>query len=285
MIDQLREQEAVEVICCAFDVAPSSYYEYRQREQKPDVERLLLRSKIKELFRLSRNSAGARSLMGMMRELGYRIGRFKVGRLMEEANLVCKQPGPHKYKLAEVERVDIPNRLDRQFDVEAPDQVWCGDISYIWAGNRWHYLAVVMDLYRRRIVGWALSDKADAHLAVRALDMAYEQRGRPNTVLFHSDQGSQYASRLFRQRLWRYRMVQSMSRRGNCWDNAPMERLFRSLKTEWVPGLGYDCETEAKRDLCFYLMDYYNWTRPHTFNEGVPPAKAENPSKPVSGLC
>ena len=165
----------------------------------------------------------------MMRELGFRIGRYKVGRLMDEANLVCKQPGPHKYKLAEVERVDIPNLLDRQFDVAAPDRVWCGDISYIWAGNRWHYLAVVLDLHRRRVVGWALSDRADAQLAAKALDMAYEQRGRPDSVLFHSDQGSQYASRLFRQRLWRYRMVQSMSRRGNCWDNAPMERLFRSL--------------------------------------------------------
>jgi putative transposase len=121
--------------------------------------------------------------------------------------------------------------------------------------------------------------------AAKALEMAYEQRGRPDAVMFHSDQGSQYASRLFRQRLWRYRMVQSMSRRGNCWDNAPMERLFRSVKTEWVPGLGYDSESEAKRDLSFYLMDYYNWVRPHTFNEGVPPAKAENLSKSLSGFC
>jgi len=134
-------------------------------------------------------------------------------------------------------------------------------------------------------VGWALSDKADAPLAAKALEMAYEQRGRPDAVMFHSDQGSQYASRLFRQRLWRYRMVQSMSRRGNCWDNAPMERLFRSVKTEWVPGLGYDSESEAKRDLSFYLMDYYNWVRPHTFNEGVLPAKAENLSKSLSGFC
>ncbi len=111
----------MEVVCTAFGVAPSSYYEYRQRQQEPDVERLLLRSKIKELFRLSRNSAGTRTLMGMMRELGFRIGRFKVGRLMDEANLVCKQPGPHKYKLAEAERVDIPNLLDRRFDVAGPD--------------------------------------------------------------------------------------------------------------------------------------------------------------------
>ena len=124
-------------------------------------------------------------------ELGYRIGRFKVGRLMEEANLVCKQPGPHKYKLAEVERVDIPNLLNRQFVVAEPDQVWCGDISYIWTGNRWYYLAAVIDLNKRRVVGWALSDKAEAELAVKALEMAYEQRGCPEGIMFHSDWTSQ----------------------------------------------------------------------------------------------
>ena len=285
MIDQLREHDSVEVICEVFEIASSSYYEHRQRRKEPDVERLHLRSKIRELFGLSRNSAGSRTLVDMMRELGYRIGRYKTTRLMNEANLICKQPGSHKYKLGEAERVDIPNHLDRQFEVAVPDTVWCGDISYIWADNRWHYLAVVIDLYKRRVVGWALSAKADAELAVKALEMAYEQRGRPEGVMFHSDQGSQYASRHFRQRLWRYRMLQSMSRRGNCWDNAPMERVFRSLKTEWVPMLGYSTLPEASKDLSYYLMDYYNWIRPHTFNEGVPPAKAENLSKSLSGFC
>jgi putative transposase len=285
LIDQLREQESVEVVCEAFDIAPSSYYEHRQKRKEPDLLRLHLHSRVRELFRLSRNSAGSRTLVEMMRELGYPIGRYKTRRLMSEANLICKQPGPHKYKMAEVERVDIPNHLARQFDVSAPDTVWCGDISYIWAEDRWHYLAVVIDLYKRRVVGWALSASADEGLAVKALDMAYEQRGRPEGVMFHSDQGSQYVSRHFRQRLWRYRMTQSMSRRGNCWDNAPMERVFRSLKTEWVPALGYPDLSDASKDLSYYLMDYYNWIRPHSFNEGVPPAKAETLSKSLSGFC
>jgi transposase InsO family protein len=120
------------------------------------------------------------------------------------------------------------------------NRVWCGDITYIWAQGKWHYLAVVLDLCARRVVGWALSEKPDTDLVIKALDMAYEQRGRPQGLLFHSDQGSQYASRLFRQRLWRYRMRQSMSRRGNCWDNAPMERVFRSLQTEWIPIAGIE---------------------------------------------
>ncbi len=129
----------------------------------------------------------------MMREQGTVIGRFKVSRLMEELGLICKQPGSHAYKQATVERIDIPNRLNRQFAVEGPNQVWCGDITYVWAQGRWHYLAAVLDLFTRRIVGWAFSTRPDADLVVQALDMAYEQRGRPQGLLFHSDQGGQGA--------------------------------------------------------------------------------------------
>lgn len=103
-------------------------------------------------------------------------------------------------------------------------------------------------------------------------------------LMFHSDQGSQYSARQFRQRLWRYQIKQSMSRRGNCWDNAPMERLFRSLKSEWAPNLGYRSVSDAIRDVSYYLMDYYNWQRPHQFNDGLPPAKAEELSKSMSGI-
>ncbi len=209
------------------------------------------RSELRRLFTASRDSAGSRALMSMMRELGYQIGRFKVRDLMKEAGLASKQPGTHRYKVARSERPDIPNLLAREFDVPQPNQVWYGDITYVWAGTRWHYLAVVLDLHTRRVVGWAMSDKPDAELAIKALEMAYQQRGCPSGVLFHSDQGSQYGSRAFRQRLWRYRMTQSMSRRGNCWDNAPMERLFRSLKSEWLPATGYMSLREATRDISY----------------------------------
>lgn len=243
-----------------------------------------LRSKVSELFTKSRGSAGSRTILGMMRDEHVEIGRFKVRRLMSELGLICKQPGPHAYKQATIERPDIPNILNREFEPTGENQSWCGDITYIWTGNRWHYLAVVMDLYKRRTIGWAMSVRPDADLAVKALDMAYESRGKPQDVLFHSDQGSQYGSRKYRQRLWRYRMTQSMSRRGNCWDNAPMERLFRSFKAEWLPKLGYHNLSEAMRDVSYYLMDYYNWQRPHQFNDGCPPAKAEYLSKSMSGI-
>ena len=211
-------------------------------------------------------------------------GRFKIRRIMRELRLVSKQPGSHKYKTATVERPDIPNLLNRQFDVDEADQVWCGDITYIWAGGRWHYLAVVLDLYARRVIGWAMSRNPDALLVVKALELAYEQRGRPTGVMFHSDQGSQYGSRMFRQRLWRYRMTQSMSRRGNCWDNSPMERVLRSLKTEWVPSTGYVSFSEAQHDIGEYLMNYYNWQRPHQYNNGLAPAVVENRLKQLSGI-
>ncbi len=245
---------------------------------------MALRSRVHELFIESRSSAGSRSIMEMMRERGSTIGRFKVCRLMDELGLICKQPGGHAYNRATIERVDIPNVLNRQFDVAGQNQVWCGDITYVWAQGQWHYLAVVLDLFTRRIVGWAFSARPDADLVVQALDMAFEQRGRPSNLLFHSDQGGQYASRKFRQRLWRYRIQQSMSRRGNCGDNAPTERLFRSLKTEWVPSTGYSTSSDAQRDISFYLMQRYNWIRPHQFNAGVAPAVAEEKLNQVSGI-
>lgn len=267
-----------------FGVPGSSYYDYLKRKQKIDVERLTLRSLVVQHFNESRGAAGSRTLQNMLQDEGYTLGRFKVRNLMKEARLCSKQPGRHRYKDTGGEQPDIPNHLSREFNVSAPNQVWCGDITYIWAEGRWHYLAVILDLYRRRIIGWAFSSNPNAELVIKALDMGYEQRGRPKGVMFHSDQGSQYASRKFRQRLWRYRMKQSMSRRGNCWDNAPMERVFRSLKSEWVPKAGYMTQNETKRDISFYLMDYYNWRRPHQYNNGMPPAKAEEQPNLLSGI-
>ena len=114
--------------------------------------------------------------------------------------------------------------------------------------------------------------------------MAYQQRGKPVGLMFHSDQGSQYTSLVFRQRLWQYGIQQSLSRRGNCWDNAPMERLFRSYKSEWMPSNGYKTVEDARRDIGFYLMDRYNRQRPHQYNDGLPPAVTEEKLKKLSEI-
>ena len=196
----------------------------------------------------------------------------------------CRLPCllPFKLKRQACGNRDYATRL--WFMERLPNNVWCGDITYVWAQGRWYYLAVVLDLFARRAVGWAFSLRPDADLVVQALEMAFEQRGRPQGLLFHSDQGSQYASRKFRQRLWRYRIRQSMSRRGNCWDNSPMERLFRSFKTEWLPSTGYMTAQEAQRDISHYLMHRYNWIRPHQFNQGLAPAVVEEKLNIVSGM-
>lgn len=164
-----------------------------------------------------------------------------------------------------------------------------GDVTYIWTGKRWAYLAVVLDLFARKPVGWAMSFSPDSRLTMKALEMAWETRGKPVGVMFHSDQGSHYTSRQFRQLLWRYRIRQSMSRRGNCWDNSPMERFFRSLKNEWVPATGYVSFSDAAHAITDYIVGYYSALRPHEYNGGLPPNESENRywknSNAVASFC
>ncbi|KEY44960.1 Mobile element protein [Salmonella enterica subsp. enterica serovar Cubana] len=133
-----------------------------------------------------------------------------------------------------------------------------------------------MDLFARRVIGWSLSANADTALVSGALRMAYETRGQPQNVMFHSDQGSQYTGLKYQQLIWRYRMKKSVSRRGNCWDNSPMERFFRSLKTEWVPANGYADQGEAAEKIRCYIQRYYNSVRPHHYNGGLTPEESEN---------
>jgi putative transposase len=137
------------------------------------------------------------------------------------------------------------------------------------------YLAVVIDLFARKPIGWAISVSLDSKLTGKALSMAFESRGKPKGVMFHSDQGSHYTSRSYRQLLWRYQIKQSLSRRGNCWDNSPMERFFRSLKTEWIPVSGYRSFSEARKHITRYITGYYSQLRPHQYNGGLTPNESE----------
>ena len=230
---------------------------------------------MKEAYRLSNGSAGARTLASMVTTAGMPLSRYRAGRRMKVLGLVSSQPPIHRYKKADQQHIAISNKLDRQFDVSRPNEVWAGDITYIWTGKRWAYLAIVLDLFARKPVGWALSLSPNSELTRKALMMAFESRGQPGEVMFHSDQGCQYTSLNFRQLLWQYQMGQSMSRRGNCWDNSPMERFFRSLKTEWVPETGYASFIDAKQSITDYIVGYYSQFRPHTHNEKMPPNTAE----------
>lgn len=229
---------------------------------------------MKAIHQASRGSAGSRTIAGQLRQSGEAIGRDKVRSLMKELGLVSRQLKRHRYRLAEEESVVAANHLNCQFTVNKINQVWCGDVTDVWCGQRWLYLAVVLDIYKRRIVGWACSASPDSQLTISALRMAYESRRQPKAVMFPSDQGCHYTSQAFRQRLWRYQIKQSMSRRGNCWDNASMERFFRSYTIEWMPSSGYSSYREAEQDIAAY-MRYYNYQRGHSYNQYLSPAVAE----------
>lgn len=173
----------------------------------------------------------------------------------------------HDYKVAE-------NILDRNFTVRQPNQVWVTDITYIRTQEGWLYLAGVMDLFGRRIVGWAMSKHIDAQLVKDALAMAVEQRGTPKSLLLHSDRGSQYCSDDY-QNMLTDTITCSMSRKGNCWDNAVMESFFGSLKTEWIRGRIYETRTEAEKDVFIYIEMFYNRKRRHASLGYVSPVEFE----------
>ncbi len=262
-------------MCHVFGVHRSSYRYWLDSNHQPSLEQIHLNSAVRQVHALSNGSAGARTVAKMIERFGINISRYKAGKVMGQLGLISSQRPKHTYKKTGKEHVTIANKLNRQFTVSQPNKVWCGDVTYIWIGNRWAYLAVVMDLYARKPIGWALSYSPDSELTEKALSMAFELRGKPNDLLFHSDQGSHYTSLAFRQTLWRFQIQQSMSRRGNCWDNAPMERFFRSLKTEWIPEKGYKTLEEAKQHIINYLMGYYSQHRPHSNNQGMTPDTAE----------
>ncbi|EHH5288284.1 IS3-like element ISEc31 family transposase, partial [Escherichia coli] len=268
IVARLSDSHSVVSLCSALEIHRSSYRYWRKRRDTVNPARVRLCSEIRRAWNQSRGSAGARTLAEMLTQNGVPMSRYRAGRLMKYLNLSSCQPGKHQYKNARQEHTCLPNLLERQFAVPEPDRVWCGDITYIWAGNRWCYLAVVMDIFARRVIGWSLSANADTALISSALRMAYEVRGQPRDVMFHSDQGSQYTGLKYQQLLWRYRIKQSVSRRGNCWDNSPMERFFRSLKTEWVPTDGYTGKDVARQQISSYILNYYNSVRPHHYNGG-----------------
>lgn len=256
------------------EISRSSFYNWRQRQGQQCPEREKLKAELVRHHKASRASAGSRTLAKMLQAAGHQVGRFKARSLMREAGITCRQRRRHKYRSSGVEALTAPHELKRQFDVKRPNEVWCGDVTYIKAGKRWLYLAAVLDLFARRIVGWSFSLISDATLTCEALRMATELRGRPKGVLFHSDQGCQYTSHKFRNELNEHGHRQSMSRKGECWDNAPMERFFGSLKSEWVPEDGYDSEHEARMDVQRYITRY-NTTRLHSYNEYRSPVAVE----------
>ena len=255
----------VTILCEVMRVSRSGFYDYLFRyldDNGPGEAEL--KSRIKEIFNNSGQSYGSRRIVKQLQAEGHQIGRYKVRRIMRQLNL--KAIIPRRFKRTTDSKHSFPvapNILDQKFDVDAPNKVWTADISYVWTFEGWLYLAVVMDLHSRQIVGWAMNERMKKQLVIDALAMAYWQRKPSKGLLHHSDRGSQYASYDYQNLLESYGMQASMSRKGNCWDNAPMERFFRSLKSERIDHYRFFTRNEAKNEILDYIT-FYNSIRLHS---------------------
>ncbi len=222
------------MMCKVLTVSRSGYYQYLKRVHlnriDPDFEMV---ARVRQIHFETRGSYGLRRISGQLREDGYDVGRYRARSLMKKAGVSVKYSKRFKRTTDSNHKLPIaPNLLNRRFEVEKPNAVWCGDISYLWTSHGWLYLAVVIDLYSRKIVGWAMSNHLKAPLVKEALTMAYWRRKPSKGLIHHSDSGSQYAGSKYQELLEKYGMTCSMSRKGDCWDNAVVESFFYSLKTE-----------------------------------------------------
>ena len=264
-IRQERKAYPVTILCKVMEVSRSSFYDYVHRIEGPDdPEETALKTRISAIFKEHRSQYGSRRVLKQLKAEGHQIGRYKVRRLMRELGLKAKSP--KRYKVTTDSRHSFPvapNLLNRKFDVDEPNRFLTADITYVWTFEGWLYLAVVLDLYSRQIVGWAMDKRMKKQLTLDALDMAYWRRKPLPGLLHHSDRGSQYACHDYRKRLERYGMVASMSRKGNCWDNAPTERFFRSLKSERLSYYRFVTRQSAEIQILDYIS-YYNSIRLHS---------------------
>ncbi len=274
----------VMVLCRVMQVSTSAYYSWKKRPgQLIGAEVLLLHRRMKELFKQSRNSLGNREMMKKLREEGFGIGRYKVRNLMIMLNLKVTQRIAYKVTTKRKRSDDVAdNLLNQNFNPVAPNQIWAGDITYLKTGEGWMYLAIVMDLYSRRIIGWSINRRMTTDLICKAMNMAYNLRQSQEGLVFHSDRGSQYTSKCYRKLLDGYGVRASMGDVGACWDNAVVERFFGSLKHDWLFKIAQPTREHMKKDVAAY-MRYYNFDRLHTANGDQSPINYENSLKKVSG--
>jgi len=234
---------------------------------------------MKTLFKLSRNSLGSREMMKKLREEGFQIGRYKVRKLMNKLKLKVTQRIAYKITTKRNYKDDVAaNLLNQNFSPVAPNQVWAGDITYLKTGEGWMYLAIVMELYSRRIIGWYICKRMTTYLICKSMIMAYKSRQPSFGLVFHSDRDSQYTSKRYRKLLRAYGMRVSMGDVGACWDvNAVVERFFGSLKHDWIFKVAQPTREHMTKD-----MRYYNLERLHTTNGDQSPINYENSLKKVS---
>ena len=261
-----RSEYPVAFMCRVLGVTSSGYYAWRSRgpSRRAEADRVLQR-RIEEIHQASRGIYGSPKIHEQLRQEGIRCSRKRVIRLMRCANISSKRKRCYKRTTRRNAAHPVaPNHLNQQFKAMAPNQVWLADITYIPTGEGWLYLATIMDLFSRRILGWAMDARMTASLTNKALTMAVNTRQQvPDKLLHHSDRGSQYTSGDYQTLLGQHKMLASMSGVGNCYDNAPMESFFSLLKTELVHHERYPTRTIARTSIFEYIESFYNRQRIH----------------------
>ena len=256
----------IELLCEVLGVSRSGFYAWRTRPESARArEDRRLKIEITSIHVEHRGRYGSPRIQLDLEELGYGISRKRFARLMKEEELKWRRTKRFRTTTdSDHELAIAPNVLGRQFTETAPDRAWVGDMTYIWTDEGWLYLAVILDLFSRRVVGWAMSDRLTTTVATRALEMALSRRRPTAGLVHHTDRGCQYASREYRRRLAKAGIVCSMSRKADCWDNAVAESFFATLKGELVNGANWTTRQEAYEEVFEYVEIYYNAKRRHS---------------------
>jgi putative transposase len=266
-VDEHRGVWPVRVMCRVLGVSASGYYAWRTRGESPRAKaNHVLLGTIRAIHAESGGAYGAPRVHAVLRSHGRRIGRHRIARLMRGAGLRGLAAIPRRVRTTD-SRHDhpiAPNRLRRNFTATAPNQVWLADLTYVRTGEGWLFLAALIDMFTRKVVGWAVRDTLHADIALEALAMAVERQRPAPGLIHHSDRGVQYAAHDYRKALAAAGMTPSMSRKGNCLDNAPMESFFHTLKVERIHHRVYATRAEARRDLFAYIEGFYNSRRLHS---------------------
>ena len=267
----------VALLCRMLEVSRSGYYAWSQRSPaRRTVEDQKLGLEVAAIFQENRGRYGSPRVHRELRARGQRLGRKRVARLMRTAQLRAREPRRFRCTTNSRHGMAIKgNLLARQFTVPAPNTSWATDITYLWTLEGWLYLAVILDLFSRRVVGWALDERLERTVALQALRVALSERRPARGLLHHSDRGSQYASHDYQALLTQHGIVSSMSRKGNCWDNAVAESFFASLKMELVYRTRWRTRAEARSAVFEYIELFYNRQRRHSSLGYLSPAEFE----------
>ena len=278
LIEDHRDIWPVRVMCEALSVSPSGYYAWRSRLTSPrKIANRALLVDIQRVHAQHQERYGAPRIHAELRAAGQTVSRKRVERIMRQHGIRAR--APRRYRVCTTDsKHGLPvaaNLLEQNFVADQPNQVWLADITYIPTSQGWLYLAVVIDLFTRKVVGWAMRQHMRAELTIAAHTMAIQRQRPPAGLIHHSDRGSQYAAGDYRDILQAAAIIQSMSRKGNCWDNAPMESFFGTLKTELVHHREYPDRETARHDLFAYIEGYYNRRRIHSAIGYITPQQAE----------